>query len=147
MGTVHKDILACYLYIITKHGYPPDAAKTIAHLREFKELGYQSIELEGIREEHLEGIYSRRLLIREAADAGADNPTAPLEELKAAVRQADILTNGSLDMLVRDDLVTPDMATSLMNDSAYAQHSAKHLIDMAECVFATQDVREPGGTP
>jgi len=65
----HEDIVACYLYIITKHGYPPDATKSIGHLHELKDLGYQSIELEGIREEHLEGVYTRRQQIREEADS------------------------------------------------------------------------------
>jgi hypothetical protein len=26
MEEIHKDIVACYLYVITKHGYPPVAA-------------------------------------------------------------------------------------------------------------------------
>ena len=55
--------------------------------------------------------------------------------IKKLVTDADILANGSLDLLVRDDLITPWMATSLMNDNAYAQHAALHLINMAEIVF------------
>ena len=68
MEDFHKDIVACYLYIITKHGYPPRAEKSIGHLHELKELGFRSIELEGIREEHLEGIHSMRHQIRAEAD-------------------------------------------------------------------------------
>ncbi len=64
----HKDIVACYLYIITKHGYPPDAAKSFKHLHEFKDLGFRSIEMEGIREEHLDGVHSIRNEIRAEAE-------------------------------------------------------------------------------
>ena len=53
MSDFHKDIVACYLYTITKHGYPPDAADTLVHLNELRNLGFHSIELEGIREKQL----------------------------------------------------------------------------------------------
>jgi len=69
MEGIHEDIVACYLYAITKHGYPPVAADALSHLEEFKELGYTSIEMEGIRDVHLEGVYSIRTQIREKADA------------------------------------------------------------------------------
>jgi sugar phosphate isomerase/epimerase len=69
MERIHEDIVACYLYAITRHGYPPVAANSLAHVAEFKELGFTSIELEGIRNEHLEGVHSRRIQIREKADA------------------------------------------------------------------------------
>jgi sugar phosphate isomerase/epimerase len=69
MERFHEDIVACYLYTITKHGYPPVAGDAPQHLEEFSKLGYTSIELEGIREEHLEGIFGQRHAIREKADA------------------------------------------------------------------------------
>ncbi len=68
MDDFSKDIVACYLYIITKHGYPPNAEDSPGHLIEFKDLGFQSIELEGIRAEHLEGVYAQREQIRTKAD-------------------------------------------------------------------------------
>ena len=68
MERFHKDIVACYLYTITKHGYPPQAADAMQHLDEFNQLGFASIELEGIREEHLEGMYRQRHTLRNRAD-------------------------------------------------------------------------------
>jgi len=68
MERIHRDIVACYLYVITRHGYPPVAADALNHLDELKELGYKSIELEGIRKEHLQGVHSIRTEIREKAD-------------------------------------------------------------------------------
>lgn len=54
---INKRITACYLYPITKYGYPPKAENTLRYIEEFRELGFGSIELEGIREEHLMGVY------------------------------------------------------------------------------------------
>jgi sugar phosphate isomerase/epimerase len=53
MERFHEDIIACYLYPITLHGYPPEASATPQHLQEFADMGFQSVELEGIHQEHL----------------------------------------------------------------------------------------------
>ena len=68
MADFHQDIVACYLYSITKHGYPPEAGNTLNHLDELRELGYGSIELEGLRKSHLEGVYALREQIRTKAE-------------------------------------------------------------------------------
>lgn len=46
-------IVCCYLYPISRYGYPPPASDTVRYLQEMKALGFKSVELEGIREEHL----------------------------------------------------------------------------------------------
>ncbi|HAA75925.1 TPA: hypothetical protein DCE37_12485 [Candidatus Latescibacteria bacterium] len=53
-------IVSAYLYVITKHGYPPPAKDTRIYLEEVKALGFQSVELDGIREEHLGEMYDLR---------------------------------------------------------------------------------------
>ncbi len=68
MERFHKDIVACYLYTITRHGYPPAAQNTLQHMDEFSRLGFSSIELEGIREQHLEGMYQQRYELKQKAD-------------------------------------------------------------------------------
>lgn len=68
MDTFHKDIVACYLYTISRHGYPPKAGDALQHLDEFSKLGFKSIELEGIREEHLDGMYAQGQQLRIRAD-------------------------------------------------------------------------------
>ena len=65
---IHPDIVACYLYIISKYGYPPAAADTLSHLEEYAGLGFSSVELEGIREEHLGQVYEMREQIRKKAN-------------------------------------------------------------------------------
>jgi len=64
----HRDIVACYLYVITKYGYPPRVEDAQSHLEEFSRLGFRSMEMEGIREEHLKGIFTRRNELRDEAD-------------------------------------------------------------------------------
>jgi len=62
-----------------------------------------------------------------------------LDEVKVEVERRDILNSGSLDRLIRDNLITPDMATSLINDGAYARGVANNLIEMAHVLFVTAD--------
>ena len=59
-GLVNERIVSCYLYVITKYGYPPPARDSRQYLEEMKALGFQSVELEGIRETHLGEMYDIR---------------------------------------------------------------------------------------
>ena len=60
-----------------------------------------------------------------------------LSKAKVHTEKYDILANGTLDNLIRKGLITNEMATSLMNDSAYAHDISKNLIAMAEITFST----------
>jgi sugar phosphate isomerase/epimerase len=60
MSRIDPRIVACYLYPITKYGYPPKAENTLSYIEEFYELNFTSIELEGIREQHLNGVFELR---------------------------------------------------------------------------------------
>lgn len=68
MERFHEDIVACYLYTITRYGYPPRAEDALLHLKEYADLGFFSVELEGIREQHLDGMYAQQQQLRKAAD-------------------------------------------------------------------------------
>ncbi len=57
---INERIVCTYLYIISKHGYPPKAENTLEYIKGMKDLGFQSIELEGIREEHLMKVYGMK---------------------------------------------------------------------------------------
>ena len=59
-----ESLTCCYLYVITKYGYPPPAERTLTYLEEMKALGFRSVELEGIREAHLLAVYEQREEIR-----------------------------------------------------------------------------------
>ncbi len=61
-----------------------------------------------------------------------------LDECRFAMEQDDIVANGTLDTLIRDGAITDQMASSLMNDSAYAYDIHKNLISAAETIFAVR---------
>jgi phosphate:Na+ symporter len=58
-----------------------------------------------------------------------------LSKAKLNTKQYDIITNGTADDLIRQNLITNQMAISLMNDSTYAYEISKNLINMAEEMF------------
>lgn len=61
--------ICCYLYVISKYGYPPPAEQSVTYLREMKDLGFQTVELEGIREEHLMKMFDLKDTIKMELDA------------------------------------------------------------------------------
>ncbi|MCU7906396.1 MAG: Na/Pi symporter [Candidatus Thiodiazotropha sp. (ex Epidulcina cf. delphinae)] len=82
--------------------------------------------------------------LREQSEAPDNLTILNLDGLKAEIEEIDVVANGSLDHLIRENLITERMATSIMNDSAYTFDISKNLIDMAETLFAARvlDLRE-----
>ena len=70
-----------------------------------------------------------------------DDPTSilSLDAIKLEMEENDSTANGILEMLIRESRITAPMATSLMNDSAYAYDVAKNLVQMGEVLFASHD--------
>jgi len=68
-----------------------------------------------------------------------DMITMLLSKAKLNTERYDIIANGTLDNLIRTNLITNEMATSLMNDSAYAYDISKNLISMAKIIFLDQN--------
>ena len=62
-----------------------------------------------------------------------------LEKLKESVRKSDVMEDGTLDKLIRKELITSEMATSLANDSNYVADMCKNLIDAAELLYIDSD--------
>lgn len=60
MNRYSEHIVCCYLYPITRYGYPPTAAETPTHLAEMAKMGFKSVELEGVRSEHLQQMHQLR---------------------------------------------------------------------------------------
>ncbi|MDJ0740032.1 MAG: Na/Pi symporter [Gammaproteobacteria bacterium] len=77
----------------------------------------------------------------EAAEEPED-PSAVLsfDALKIELEENDTTRNGMLESLIRSNKITPAMATSLMNDAAYAYDVAKNLVQMGEVLFAVGDI-------
>ncbi len=68
-----------------------------------------------------------------------DDPTSvlSLDVIKVEMEENDTTVNGTLESLIREESITPHMATSLMNDAAYAYDVTKNLVQMGEVLFAT----------
>ena len=58
-----------------------------------------------------------------------------LEELKKEVEKSDILLDGTLDKLIRKDLISSSQATSLANDSDNIAEISKNLIEACELLY------------
>ncbi len=66
-----------------------------------------------------------------------------LEALSREVAADDAVANGTLDRLIRDSLVSANMASSLMNDTGYSSEIHHHLVDAAKTIFSlTREYRE-----
>ncbi|MEJ1355437.1 MAG: hypothetical protein RPU52_11130 [Candidatus Sedimenticola sp. (ex Thyasira tokunagai)] len=59
-----------------------------------------------------------------------------LDVIKLEMEENDSTVNGMPEALIREEKITPLMATSLMNDSAYAHDVTGNLVQMAEVLFA-----------
>jgi len=53
-------VSCCWLYAISKYGYPPSIADTHKVLSEMAALGFDAVELEGVREENLKMVAAAR---------------------------------------------------------------------------------------
>jgi len=62
-------ISCCWLYAITKYGYPPSLADTFKVLKEMKALGFDSVELEGVRRDNLMEVYAQRHELKKLCDS------------------------------------------------------------------------------
>lgn len=71
------------------------------------------------------------------ADAPEDLALS-MDRFLVSIEKRDILANGTLDNLIRSGLISNEMATSLMNDSAFAYEISRKLINIAK--IAMQEV-------
>ncbi len=71
-----------------------------------------------------------------------DDPTSilSLDAIKLEMQESDSTKNGILEVLIRDGGITARMATSLMNDSAFANNVAKKLIRIGGVLFTGGDL-------
>jgi len=60
--------------------------------------------------------------------------------LKSALEKYDALQNGTVEKLIRNELIDNTMATSLMNDSALTIGVAERLIDISSLLYLQKDI-------
>jgi phosphate:Na+ symporter len=101
---------------------------------------YMCAENSDIRQEYNSIRLNLAILLRALFISAEElHPVQKLEQIRtfrARMEEEDIIANGKLDGLIREQRITPDMATSLMNDSAFSYDIQNNLIDAAEILFA-----------
>jgi len=63
-----------------------------------------------------------------------------LDEFKVLIEEQNIMATGELDTLIREEKISAEMATSLMNDLSYTRDAIWHLADVAKAVFGAKDM-------
>ncbi|MCU7959611.1 MAG: Na/Pi symporter [gamma proteobacterium symbiont of Bathyaustriella thionipta] len=76
-----------------------------------------------------------RLLFSMEENSTISGRMLALQEFRYQMEEHDIIANGVLDDLIRKQLISPEMATSLMNDSAFAYEIQKNLISVEEAIY------------
>ncbi len=59
------NIGCCFLYTISKYGYPPKLRDVYRSLEEMKQMGFHHVELEGVREENLREVSNNRTELKQ----------------------------------------------------------------------------------
>ena len=112
------------------------AIKDVKHLQK-NMARYSRAENEEIRSQY-NGMRLHIAEIMRVTDRMEEDKESALQglaRLKAELDAYDIVGDGTLDRLIRSNLITPEMATSLINDSGYAQNISRKLIEMGEDVL------------
>ena len=61
-------ISACWLYAISKYGYPPSIENALKAMREMAALGFEYVELEGVREKNMLEVAENKERFKQLAD-------------------------------------------------------------------------------
>jgi phosphate:Na+ symporter len=69
-----------------------------------------------------------------------DRDVLSLDEYKVAIDEDNVIVSGALDTLIRESRITAIMASSLMNDLAFARNVVWHLADMGKALYGAKDV-------
>lgn len=62
-----------------------------------------------------------------------------LQKLKAKAKESSKISSGSIDNLIRNQLITPEEAASLINDYGNVNDIIKKLIEIAEILYLSED--------
>jgi phosphate:Na+ symporter len=70
-----------------------------------------------------------------------------LETLRVEMEENDSTANGTLEHLIREEKITPEMATSLMNDATYAYDVTKNLVQIGGLLFGQEALLDTTRNP
>ncbi|MBF0469940.1 MAG: Na/Pi symporter [Gammaproteobacteria bacterium] len=119
-----------------------EAIKDVKHLRKNYTI-YIHSDNPHIREQYLSIREQIATILQEMEEIRnePDNDLGilSLDQLKVQVDEADTYLNNQVDTLIREGKITPEMGTSLMNDTAYAYDIATKLIAVGGSLFRAPD--------
>ena len=127
--------------------YLVESVKGIKHLQK-NLIKYKDSKNDYLKEQYTNMRMNLAEILRniELIDQTQEDDTIVLliSKLKVHIEKNDIISNGTLDTLIRKSLITNEMATSLMNDSSYTYDISKNLIAFAEIIFisSTSDLKK-----
>lgn len=121
-----------------------NAVKDVKHLQK-NLVRYADDENPHIRAQYQQIRLRLAELLRALArlDASEEEPALVISQLRLDQERQDILKNGVLDTLIRDQRITAAMTASLLNDSHYVASIASHLISVAELLQTTSSAGLP----
>jgi phosphate:Na+ symporter len=115
------------------------AIKAMKHLRKnllrYMRSGNPHIRREYNRLRVRVGEVLRALQTLQAEDEGTV-ALLSLDDVRVEILQADKRIRATVDRLIREAAISPQMATSLMNDSVYATEIMERLVAMTEALYA-----------
>ncbi len=119
--------------------------KDIKHLRK-NVTRYMIDSDEDIRREYNDLRIQIASLLREINDLRhteeEERNIIDLDAYRIAIDEESTVSSGRLDDLIREEKITPVMATSLMNDHSYAHDAVWQLTDIARTLFGSRDIAE-----
>jgi phosphate:Na+ symporter len=120
-----------------------ECVKHIKHLRK-NATRYMVSDNEHIRREYNRLRYQISMILREIyrlRDEKGDHDHAlallELDELKAEIQLEHRQLDERITQVLRDDHITPMMATSLLNDFNYVDETSRHLLDTAQALLVS----------
>ena len=113
------------------------AVKDVKHLQKNLLLYSRSDHIEMRREYNTMRIGVARIL-RAIVDMREDpeHSKEQLQTLYEVLRDENIVENGTLDQMIRENKITTQMATSLINDTSYVLSASRRLLDAALAVYS-----------
>ncbi len=124
-----------------------EAIKALKHLQK-NLIRYCNSDNPHIKEQYQKMVRRiAKLLRRLRTISTTEDPRIIAETLRKARRllaKNEIVANGKIDKLIRNQLITHKMATSLINDNAYVRTIIENLIAAAEILYLSDKPDEEG---
>ncbi len=119
-------------------------AEVVAAIKAIKHLRKNLIHYLGSGNPHIRGEYNALRVrignvlrqLHSLRDEEAAVAFLSLDDVRVESLEAGHHVRHAVDRLIRDRLISPQMATSLMNDSAYAAEAIDSLVAMTEALYA-----------